>query len=366
MSASHTSVFLLLALLWAGSAVLFSCVTLVRLGRPFFVPPSGEAPDVLLLRPLDEPTAQELDNFAREVAYPGNLRHVVLSPYRPRLPRDVEWLYSDPPQPNRKVGHLVYALSALARPGEVVLCVDADVAVDGALVLALAQGVLAGAALCTAAPEPFGAEGYTARAVQALLRWTHHAFVPLHCMSVGAKAVCGKALALGPEAQALLPTLGQQVGEDLELALLLHARGQKVALASAPARIPLGGRVSTRAAVQRFGRWMRVLRAHRPFLFPTVPWLLCPTPPLLLVASLAGSPWLFCVVALLLAVRTALALQLCTSPGEGPLAARDWLLAEALLFAAFTHALLFRDVAWRGRRFRLLSGGRMQQAVEEP
>jgi ceramide glucosyltransferase len=356
----------LLLLGWASSAALFTLLTLLRLGLARRAPPlAGDPPDVLLLRPLDEPTERELLNLALPTGYPGRLRHVVLSPYRPRLAPEVTWLHSDPVTPNRKVGHLAYALATLPRPGEVVLAVDADVAVDRALVEGLAMPVAAGAPLSTAAPEPFGGSGPGGRATQALLRCSHHAFVPLYWMSLGARALCGKALGLGEAARAELPRLGEHIGEDLELALRLHARGCQVALSPAPARIPLEGRTSWRAAVRRFSRWMQVLRAHRPALALTVPWLFCPTPALVLAALLLGSPLLVGTVAVLLALRTVLALRLTWSGAERG-AAGDWFLGELVLAVAFVHALLFRTVAWRGRRFRLLRGGRIVPAVEEP
>jgi ceramide glucosyltransferase len=357
----------LVGVAWAAAATLFTAVTLLRLGRAgSTAPPAGPFPDVLLLRPLDEPTERELINLAHPVDYPGGLRHVVVSPYRPRLPEGVTWLYSDPVAPNRKVGHLTYALATLPRPGEVVLSVDADVAVDGALVAGLAQPLAAGAALSTAAPEPFGARGLGGRASQALLRSTQHAFVALHAMSFGARALCGKALGLGTEARALLPGLGEHIGEDLELALRLHAQGREVPLSPAPARIPAPADSGLCSAVRRFSRWMHVLRAHRPGLLPTVPVLLCPTPLLVAAALVSGSPWLLGGVAALVALRTGLALRLTRGRPDRAMAAGDWFLGEQLLLAAFVHALVVRTVAWRGRRFRLLPGGRMQAAVEEP
>jgi hypothetical protein len=187
-------------------------------------------------------------------------------------------------------------------------------------------------------------------------------------MSLGAPALCGKALGLGPEALRLLPTLGHHLGEDLELALRLHAAGTGVVLATAPAQVPLGGPLGTRPVVRRFSRWMRVLRAHRPVLLPSVPLLLCPTPVLLALALLAGSPPLLGAVGLLWALRTALAVRLART-GQRAQAAREWPLGEALLLVSFVHALAVRDVAWRGRRFRLLPGGRLEaalQPLEEP
>src|SRR5207237_668407 len=120
---------------------------------------------VLLLRPVDAPTPRELENLATPIDYAGPLEQVVVSPYRPRLAPGVRWLPSDPLTPNRKVGHLLYALEVLRTEGRVVLAVDADVAVTGALVEGLAAPVASGAALSTAAPTPVGPEDGASRAM---------------------------------------------------------------------------------------------------------------------------------------------------------------------------------------------------------
>lgn len=251
---------------WAGLSLGFTGVTAWRLRR---APASSRAdvpaewPPVLLLRPMDAPTPRELQNLASPVDYAGPLEQVVVSPYRPRLPADVAWLPSDPTRRNRKAGHLAYALSALQVEGRVVLSVDADVAVDGALVRGLVAPLLRGAALSTAAPAVVGAGGMAGRAVRSLLNHGHHSFLALHVMSAGAQAVCGKALGLSPEAQRLLPELADHIGEDLELSRALHARGRTVALSDACAKVP-APTTGTSAALDRFTRWMQVLRAHRP------------------------------------------------------------------------------------------------------
>ena len=213
----------LLGLGWAVAATGFSTVALGRLLRSRRGATAGTRVPVLLLRPVDAPTPRELENLSRPVDYAGVLEHVVVSPYRPRLGPGVRWLPSDPPTPNRKVGHLLYAMEVLRTEGRVVLAVDADVAVTGALVEALAAPVEAGAALSTAAPTPVGARGVVAWAVAGLLRHSHHSFRALHAMSAGAKAVCGKALGLSPVAEEELRGLADHIGEDLELPKRLHA-----------------------------------------------------------------------------------------------------------------------------------------------
>ncbi|MFY1827719.1 glycosyltransferase [Myxococcus fulvus] len=364
----------LLGLGWTALATGFSAVTLARLlrmrtGRAAQAPAKAR---VLLLRPVDAPTPRELENLALPIDYAGELEQVVVSPYRPRLGPDVRWLPSDPLTPNRKVGHLLYALSVLPTEGRVVLAVDADVAVTGALVEGLVAPLLAGAALSTAAPTPVDARDGAGRAMAGLLRYTHHSFLALHAMSAGAPAVCGKALGLSTEARASLESLADHIGEDLELSKRLHARGLDVALSAAPAVVPLGEVGSWDIPLSRFTRWMRVLASHRPGLYPTVPLLFTPTVPLVLCAALLGSPVLSAAVAVLVAVRAALAHRLSVlGAPQGPVPGRgrawtDWLLGEVLLLAAFAVSLGRQGtVTWRGRTYTLLRGGRMVRVSPE-
>ncbi|ATB35771.1 hypothetical protein CYFUS_001185 [Cystobacter fuscus] len=365
-----------LAMAWGGLAGGFSAVALARLMRRRPAAASTRVP-VLLLRPVDAPTPREVENLATPIDYPGPLEHVVLAPERPPLPEHVRWVPSDPSTPNRKVGHLLHALRVLPREGRVVLVVDADVVVTGALVAGLAAPVAAGAALSTAVPTPVDARGLAGRAVAALLRRTHHSFRALHVMSAGAAAVCGKALGLSGRAVEELPELADHIGEDLELSKRLHARGLGVALCEVPAVVPLAAG-DWDAALARFTRWMQVLRSHRPGLYPTVPLLFTPTWPLLVLGMAAGSSGLWGCVAALVAVRTLLSWRLArlSAPGAHPGAgsseggaysfALDWLLGEALLLAAFVRSLAHPPrVTWRGRVYALHPGGRMSPGWTE-
>ena len=367
------SALVLASLVWCGVAAGFSAVAWVRLSRARAgtAPSAGSLPPVLLLRPVDAPTPRELENLAQPVDYAGPLEQVVVSPYRPRLAPGVRWLPSDPLTPNRKVGHLLYALDVLPTEGRVVLSVDADVAVTATLVEGLAAPVAAGAALSTAAPLPVGQRDGASRAMAGLLRYTHHSFRALDAMSAGAKAVCGKALGLSPAAMSALRPLADHIGEDLELAKRLHARGLSVVLSGAPAVVPLDSAVSWEAPLARFTRWMQVLASHRPALYPTVPLLFTPTLPLMLLAAGLGSPVLAMAVTGLVAIRVLLALRLAGL--SGPLAdagrayaVTDWLLGEALLLAAFVRSLWQQGkVTWRGQTYSLRPGGRMVRVAPE-
>ncbi len=321
-------------------------------------------PHVLLLRPVDAPTPLELSNLDSPIDYSGQLSHVVLSPFRPRLQSaNVRWLPSDPLTRNRKVGHLAYALATLTRARDtVVLCVDADVRVDGALVASLVDALQDGASLASAAPRPEVIDTLAGRCNRGLLVQSHHSFEALDVMSAGAKAICGKAIALSSTAAAELVLLADCIGEDLELSQVLFERGLPVTLASAPAHMPQASTGTLKPVVERFTRWMQVLRAHRPALFPSVPLFFAPTPLLMVLASISATPQVALALCFLVAARITLANRLDRRPGLR----FEWLLAEVLLFACWFEALrVGRTVTWRGRRFSLVEGGRMVAAPSE-
>jgi ceramide glucosyltransferase len=352
---------------WALVAGTFSAVALYRLWRRAAQDAERPTrlrrrPHVLLLRPVDAPTATELEALATPVDYAGELTQYVLSPFRPRLSSaNVRWLPSDPLCGNRKVGHLSYALACLPRPaGTVVLCVDADVKVDGALVAALVDDLQDGAALSSASPRPDTRGGLGGHFVRGLLVQSHHAFEVLDVMSAGAKAVCGKAIALSSEAASELKCLTDCIGEDLELSTRLDERGLKVTMARAPAHVPQPERVPLADTLARFTRWMQVLRAHRPALFPWVPALFTPTPVLMVAASVLATPGLALALCYLVAARIALANRLDQRSGLRV----EWLWAELLLLWCWARSLWRgRTVTWRGRTFALRPGGRMVPAV---
>lgn len=371
---------------WALLAAGFTGVALYRLVRQRRAESSRtrRRPHVLLIRPVDAPTPLELENLGTPIDYPGQLTHVVVSPFRPRLTSaNVRWLASDPLSRNRKVGHIAYALSTLqAERGagndepsiderldsletsadQVVLCVDADVRVDAALIGSLVDELRDGAALTSAAPRPSVSHSLGGRAVRGLLVQSHHAFEVIDVMSAGARAICGKAIALSPVAAAELLKLADCIGEDLELSHVLHEQGLPVTLAKATANVPQPAQVSVGAVIERFTRWMQVLRAHRPALFPTVPLFFAPTPVLMVLASVVATPSAALGLSLLVALRIALANR---QDNRGGLRF-EWLLAEGLLWLCWLNALRQGGtVEWRGRRFTLRSGGKMEALAPE-
>ncbi|MBK7862641.1 MAG: hypothetical protein IPJ65_29340 [Archangiaceae bacterium] len=142
----------------------------------------------------------------------------------------------------------------------------------------------------------------------------------------------------------MLDALPDCIGEDLELARALSAKGLTVKQAGR-ARMPYGG-ASVPQVLARFTRWMQVLKAHRPSLFPTIPLLFCCTPVLLVAAHLSGDGMARAAVAALVSLRLILASVLERRPGLYV----SWLFAEVLLLACWVRAVLAGSrVKWRGR-----------------
>jgi ceramide glucosyltransferase len=375
-----------LVMVWAIIASCFTGVALYRLSLarpPEKTSRNRRRPHVLLIRPVDSPTARELESLAAPIDYPGTLTHVVVSPFRPRLTSaNVRWLASDPLSRNRKVGHLAYALATLqaersgtrddepsieerpdamtATGDQVVMCIDADVSVDAALVGALVDELRDGAALSSAAPRPTVSQSLGGHAVRGLLVQSHHAFEVIDAMSTGARAICGKAIALSPVAVAELVKLKDCIGEDLELAHVLHEKGLPVSLAKATANVPQAEHVGLVPVIDRFTRWMQVLRAHRPILYPTVPLLFAPTPMLMVLTSIVATPWAAVALSVLVGLRIILANR---QDDRGGLRF-EWLLAEMLLLVCWLNSLKQGNtVQWRGRQFSLKPGGRMEALI---
>ncbi len=333
---------------WLALAVGFTLTALVKLrGRPH---QPGLNAKVVLVRPVDAPTALELENLRAPL--PPNVEQVVLSPFRLELPQGTRWLPSDPPTPNRKAGHLAYAAAALELDGCVLVSADADVRVDAALLTALVRPVLEGAALCTAEVHFEGAPSFGAAALRGLLNHSHQNFRAVDAVTFGARAACGKAMALGPAALRELKQLTHYIGEDLELAIRLHGRGERVDLALAPARVPQG-RVGLGGVFARVRRWMVVLSSHRPWLALGIPALFACTVPLCVAAFWHGHPLVVALAGLLLAARLALSLKL----ERRVEAVWEWALGELLLLAAFFGALGRHRVTWRGRHLRIVGRG---------
>ncbi len=349
---------------WAMLSAGFTMMTLFRLRRGVVPLLSAETAfgtrEIVLVRPLDAPAQHELRALQTPLDVPGPFVHAVASPQRPPdLPSSVRWLRSDPQSGNRKVGHLLNVLSQLPASNErIVLCIDADVAVDVRLVEELAAPIRAGtSSLSFAAPRPEHASSLAGKAVRGLLVQSQHSFRALDAMRAGAKAICGKAIGLSPAALSVFERLHDVAGEDLELSKLLYEQRLEVKMVQHDAAVLQSRSLHLAEVIDRFTRWMQVLRAHRPALFPSVPLFFACTPMLLALSVMAASSWALAATVGLVLVRCALAWRL-----ERNAAGLHWFLGECVLLACWFLSLAKgRTLVWRGRRYRLARNGHLER-----
>jgi len=328
--------------IWCALALGFTVTAIIKTRRS---PKATRASrtNVRLWRPVDAPTTSELSALSN---VPAGVAQWVLSPAKPQGSAG-EWLESNPRMLNRKLGHLNNALTRFDSE-QPVLVIDADVLVDEALVDALLGGLEAGAALSWAAPAPEmpGIE-------RGLLVQSAHSFEVLDAMSPGSSPLCGKAMALSPQALEVLRTLPDCVGEDLQLSEELHSQRLTTRLVG---RAHIPGVRSPRDSFHRFTRWMQVLRAHRPALFPTIPVFFACTPLLMLASAFAQWPAQATFIALAF-TRSLLAWKQEGRPSMW------WFAGETLLLASWLRSLsLGTRVTWRGRVLHLGPAGVLQEA----
>ncbi|HEU4536806.1 MAG TPA: glycosyltransferase, partial [Polyangiaceae bacterium] len=202
------------------------------------------------------------------------------------------------------------------------------------------------------------------RASQALLGGSLHAFPLLAGLDPG--GLVGKLFVVRRAALDQVGGFGDLtyvLGEDMELARRLRSQGLGVRACRARAPSLARGR-RLGAVVERYARWVAVIRAQRPALLLSYPALFFATP-LVALAALAGAaerPRAAAIaLALALAARAAVAAAARRAGGRrgGVFAlALDTLLGDALLAAAFGRALARREVVWRGRALYPAAGGR--------
>jgi len=266
---------------------------------------------------------------------------------------------------NPKAGQLACLLEQRSPPRYLVSA-DADVDL-GALALSplLAPLVLGRAAASWMAPvEGPAAETWGDQISIALLGRSFHAFPLLS--AIDRAGFVGKLFALDLEVAGDLPSaLVDTLGEDLALALKIEERGLRTTtvLGVAPAGI-CGKTWSEVIARQR--RWISVIRAQRPLLLLSYPlfffprWLAAP-----LLIGLAQTELLWAgALALALTMVSVLPGRAVPRIHRGPWWALP--LAELTIAIAFAQALSSRRVIWRGHRYRVAPGDRLESVPPAP
>lgn len=258
--------------------------------------------------------------------------------------------------PNRKAAQLAAVIALENEPFDVILVADSDVDLAGtdldALVAPLA--IARGPDAVWAPPAEHGVARTTAdRASAAVLGASLHAFPLL--AGLDPRGLVGKLFAVKRGALAAIggfDAFTAHLGEDMEIARRLLARGGAIAVARVVARSVASGR-SWDQAVGRFARWLGVIRAQRPLLLTSYPALFFATPTIVAIATIAapGAPSIaHAAIVIAVVSRVAVALAAARASGRPVGLARavaESALADALLAAAFARCLCTRRIVWR-------------------
>ncbi len=257
--------------------------------------------------------------------------------------------------PNHKVDQLARALAQVDGSYELLVVCDSDVILDDLdLPAALAAFADPTLGVLWFAPVPSAAALSAGdRAMHAVLAGSLHAFPLLAHIDRG--GLVGKAMVIRHDtlrAVGGFESLRHHLGEDMELGLRVRATGARVELSRQIVRTaPRAVEVS--AAIDRFARWMAVIKSQRTALLWSYPLLFAATTPALVLVASLHVWWLWIPFLELLAARTLVWWTARRSAGHRPALytlPSDIVLADLLLWAAFVRVLVARSLHWRGRR----------------
>lgn len=367
------------ALVWSLAVLAVAIEAIRRSRRPG--PPPVDAPvsrAVLLVRPcagldadleralLSSRVVRGLVAQARvvfAVATPSDPAHEVAARVAATLRGegiDAAVAITHPRAVNAKSAQLAAVADGAAE--EVVVCADSDVDLGAEPLRALLGAIEAGHAAAWAPPIEVAPRTTADRASRAVLGASLHAFTLLGPLDAG--GFVGKLFAVRATDLARaggFEAASHVLGEDVELGRRMRAVGGRVASVSVPARSLAAGRDGA-AVLERFARWIQVVKAHRAPLLLAYPALFVATPPILATAALAvaiGGSSAMAVAASVVAIVARVTIALAARRASGRrLAGRGaaWVelaveiaLADALLAAAFVRALSRSHVRWRGR-----------------
>lgn len=271
---------------------------------------------------------------------------------------DATVVFTSADAPNHKAAQIEAVLAHEREPFDVLVVADSDVDLTAFDLDALLAPLLADASVGAVWAPPVETGPLTGggdRASRALLSASLHAFTILGALD-GAGLV-GKLFAVRPDAIRAtggFAPMTRVLGEDMELARRLRVAGRTVKVAPVVARSLKTGR-SWRGSVDRYARWLAVIRAQRPHLLASYPLLFFATPLVLLTSALLApfSPALSLAaasVAVLTRLLVACAARALAGARFAPFTSMvDAALADTLLAHAFVRSLATRTITWRGR-----------------
>lgn len=271
--------------------------------------------------------------------------------------------------PNRKASILAGLLERHPEPG-IVVNIDSNVDLSGFDFDRLFAPLLGDRSIGAiwvpwSERPPAGTPGLGSRASEALLGGSLTAF-PLLC-GIYPQGLVGKFWAAPRAAIDRIDfgDLTHYLGEDLEMARRLRAIDLEIEAASLLVRSP-GQAPSFAAAIERFARWMLVVRGQKLPLSFSYPAFFFATPLVLVLAAIGAiaRPELGLIAAgLALFARATVTLAARHWSGRGLAlgpALVDAVLADLVLGLAWLRAFGSREVSWRGHRLRVERGGRLR------
>lgn len=355
--------------------------------RPRDAAPQGAPPSVLVIRPCAGAEASLASTLASSShlrgATPFRLVFAVAHEGDGALPvaraacealraqgLDASVMLTHAQGVNQKSSQLAAAIAQSDRT-DVVVNLDSDVDCAGLSLDAMVGALWADASLGAvwAPPVEDGGVTFSDRCSDALLGGSLHAFPVLSALDP--QGLVGKAVALRRDALDAIggfDALTSHLGEDMELARRLRERSLRSRALSTPVTSRARGR-TWRGAVDRYARWIMVIRAQRPALMASYPALFFATWPMmcsaLALALAAPAVRTLALGTALVALVSRLAVALAARRAAGHALGRalaDTVLADALLARAFVGALATREVRWRGRALRIDRGGLLREA----
>lgn len=270
--------------------------------------------------------------------------------------------------PNRKASMIAEVLREHAAAHELVVNVDSNVDLAGFDLDALLGPTLAADRIGVAwAPwmEQREFPGVGPRASEAVLGGSLTAF-PLLC-GIHPNGLVGKIWAARIDALTAsgnFAELARYLGEDLAMADRLRAAGWGIAVVPLLGRAR-GGHPSFDQAIERFGRWMLVVRGQQPKLMVSYPLFFFATPMVSMLAALGwvskpSLSWIALVFATLARLLVTITARYWSGRGLRPLATIvDAVLSDVVLMLAWIRAVSRREIEWRGRRLRVDANGQL-------
>ncbi|GFE59940.1 bacteriohopanetetrol glucosamine biosynthesis glycosyltransferase HpnI [Geobacter sp. AOG2] len=364
-------------------SLAYSLISLACARRFFAATPprSPEAPAITILKPVKGMDAGSYENFAsfcrQEYAGPVQLLFAAASADDPVIPvirRLMEEFGDDRVSlvvnpaihgPNYKVSNLINAFPQ-ARHDIVIVC-DSDIRVPADYLKNVTAhfsdpqvGLVTSLYRTSSAPTmatAIEALGFTSEMIPNVL-------VALHLE--GLSFALGASMAVRREALAAIggfEALVDYLADDYQLGNKVHRAGWRIALDGTFVESMLKAE-EVLPVLARQLRWARTMRVSRPGGY-LASGITLPFPALLLAAFLAPSPApALAAIALLYGVRLAVTTAFSRRfVRDRLLPAWLWLIPVRDMLAFFTWALSFlgNRVEWRGSRFRLRPGGKIEE-----